>query len=91
MRARGIIVNYSHGVPKKSTWNRSKTFYRLVTSPDAVPLRYSAWTSSRHSSSIISVNNLHVILLECLELVLAECLEHSSPSIMQDVCHVNLV
>ena len=86
------ILNYSHGVSRKSTPNRSRTFYRLVTSPDdALPLRYSASTSSRHSSSIISVNNLHVILLECLELVLAEYLEHSSPSSMLDVCHVNLV
>ena len=46
MRASGIIVNYSHGVPKKSTRNRSRTFYRLVTSPDAVPLRYSALSRS---------------------------------------------
>ena len=85
------ILNYSHGVPRKSTRNRSRTFYRLVTSPDALSLRYSAWSSSRHSSSTISVNNLHVILLECLELVLAEYREHSSPSSMLDVCHVNLV
>ena len=85
------ILNYFHGVPRKSTRNRSRTFYRLVTSPDALPLRYSASTSSRHSSSIISVNNLHVILLECLELVLAVYREHSSPSSMLDVCHVNLV
>ena len=85
------ILNYFHGVPRKSTRNRSRTFYRLVTSPDALPLRYSASTSSRHSCSIISVNNLHVILLECLELVLAEYLVHSSPSSMLDVCHVTLV
>ena len=76
------ILNYSHGVPRKSTRNRSRTFYRLVTSPDALPLRYSAWTSSRHSSSIISVKNPRVILLECLELVLAEYLQHSGPSLM---------
>ena len=85
------ILSYSHGVPRKSTRNRSRTFYRLVTSPDALPLRYSSSTSSRHSSSIISVNNLHVILLECLELVLAEYLVHSSPSSMLDVCHATLV
>ena len=85
------ILNYSHGVPRKSTRNRSRTFYRLVTSPDALPLRYSSSTSSRHSSSIISVNNLHVILLECLQLVLAEYLVHSSLSSMLDVCHVTLV
>ena len=85
------ILNYFRGVPRKSTRNRSRTFYRLVTSPDALPLRYSTSTSSRHSSSIISVNNLHVILLECLELVLAEYLVHSSPSSMLDVCHVTLV
>ena len=71
------ILNYAHGGPRKSTRNRSRTFYRLVTSPDALPLRYSSWTSSRHSSSIIGVKNLHVILLECLELVLAEYLQHS--------------
>ena len=76
------ILNYSHGVPRKSTRNRSRTFYRLVPSPDALPLRYSASTSSRHSSSIISVNNLHVILLECLELVEAEYLSGSASGLV---------